>query len=92
MCNIQIKLEIYTGSDKKFYGIEREIAAEFRQAMSEFKSVTILGSRQSGKTILARTVFSQKEYVSLEDPDTRLQAEADSRQFLKRYKNGAIFD
>ena len=92
MCNIQIKLEIYTGSDKKFYGIEREIAAEFRQAMSEFKSVTILGPRQSGKTTLARTVFSQKEYVSLEDPDIRLQAEADPRQFLKRYKDGAIFD
>ncbi len=72
--------------------IEREIAAEFRQAMSEFKSVTILGPRQSGKTTLARTVFSQKEYVSLEDPDIRLQAEADPRQFLKRYKDGAIFD
>ncbi len=92
MCNIQIKLEIYTGSDKIFYVIEREIAAEFRQAMSEFKSVTILGPRQSGKTTLARTVFSQKEYVSLEDPDIRLQAEADPRQFLKRYKDGAIFD
>ncbi len=72
--------------------IEREIAVEFRQAMSEFKSVTILGPRQSGKTTLARTVFSQKEYVSLEDPDIRLQAEADPRQFLKRYKDGAIFD
>ena len=92
MCNIQIKLEIYTGSDKIFYVIEREIAVEFRQAMSEFKSVTILGPRQSGKTTLARTVFSQKEYVSLEDPDIRLQAEADPRQFLKRYKDGAIFD
>lgn len=92
MCNIQIKLEIYTESDKIFYVIEREIAVEFRQAMSEFKSVTILGPRQSGKTTLARTVFSQKEYVSLEDPDIRLQAEADPRQFLKRYKDGAIFD
>jgi predicted AAA+ superfamily ATPase len=92
LCNIQIKLEIYTESDKIFYVIEREIAVEFRQAMSEFKSVTILGPRQSGKTTLARTVFSQKEYVSLEDPDIRLQAEADPRQFLKRYKDGAIFD
>ncbi len=57
-----------------------------------FPIVTITGPRQSGKTTLAKSVFSDKPYVSLEDPDTRLFAREDPRSFLERFPDGAIID
>jgi hypothetical protein len=54
--------------------------------------VGITGPRQSGKTTIARSIFSDLPYVSLENPDTRLWAQADPRAFLERYKEGAIID
>jgi uncharacterized protein len=57
-----------------------------------FPVVAITGPRQSGKTTLARAVFPEKPYVSLENPDTRIFAETDPRGFLGNYPDGAIFD
>lgn len=57
-----------------------------------FPVLAITGPRQSGKTTLARAVFPDKPYVSLEDPDTRAFADADPRGFLGRYPDGAILD
>ncbi len=57
-----------------------------------FPIVAITGPRQSGKTTLARAVFPEKPYVSLEDPDIRAFAEADPRSFLLGYPDGAILD
>ncbi|MFV1951137.1 MAG: ATP-binding protein [Nitrospinota bacterium] len=57
-----------------------------------FPIVTITGPRQSGKTTLARAIFADKPYVSLEDPDTRLFASEDPRSFLERFPNGAVID
>ncbi|MEW6513510.1 MAG: ATP-binding protein [Pseudomonadota bacterium] len=54
--------------------------------------MTLLGPRQSGKTTLARMTFPGKPWVSLEDPDVRLAAEADPRGFLGQYPAGAILD
>ena len=54
--------------------------------------VTILGPRQSGKTTLARMSFPDKPWVSLEDPDVRMAAEADPRGFLGQFPAGAILD
>ncbi len=58
----------------------------------EFRSVAVVGPRQSGKTTLVKQVFPRKPYVSLEDPDERLLAETDPRSFLARFKNGAVID
>ncbi len=58
----------------------------------EFRAVAIIGPRQSGKTTLARRVFAEKPYVTLEDPDVREFAQSDPRRFLLQYKNGAVFD
>lgn len=72
--------------------IERDLTTELRQAAAEYPVVTLLGPRQSGKTTLARMTFPDKLWVSLEDPDVRLAAEADPRGFLGQYSAGAILD
>ena len=41
---------------------------------------------------MARTVFPDKQYVSLENLDNRLFATEDTRGFLEQYADGAIFD
>jgi uncharacterized protein len=72
--------------------IKRDLAQELQLALTEYPAVTLLGPRQSGKTTLARMQVPQKPWVSLEDPDVRLAAEADPRGFLAQYPAGAIFD
>lgn len=57
-----------------------------------FPIVAITGPRQSGKTTLARTVFADKPYVSLENPAELSFAQEDPRGFLARFPDGAIFD
>ncbi len=47
-----------------------------------FKVLAILGPRQSGKTTLARTSFPNYNYVTLENPDTKLRASQDPKNFL----------
>jgi len=54
--------------------------------------VTITGPRQSGKTTLARRVFPDKRYVSLEDPNQREFAEEDPKGFLSNLPDGAVLD
>ena len=54
--------------------------------------MAVTGPRQSGKTTLVKSVFSNKPYVSLENPDTRNFAEDDPRGFLSSYPGGAILD
>lgn len=72
--------------------ITRAILQELVQSASEYPVVTVLGPRQSGKTTLVRRAFPDKDYVSLEDPDIRLAAEADPRRFLGQMPSGAILD
>lgn len=72
--------------------ITRTATEEVKILAKQFKAVAIVGPRQSGKTTLARSVFSSKPYVSLENPDIRRFAIEDPRGFLEQYKDGAIFD
>lgn len=72
--------------------IERIAAPKIKQLAATFKSVAITGPRQSGKTTLAKSLFSEKAYLSLENPDVRRFALEDPRGFLSRYQSGAIFD
>jgi predicted AAA+ superfamily ATPase len=57
-----------------------------------FPVLALTGPRQSGKTTLARAAFSNKPYISLENPDERDFAEQDPRRFLARFPEGAILD
>ncbi|WP_159475821.1 ATP-binding protein [Dyadobacter sp. 3J3] len=72
--------------------IQRSATSKILQLASVFKSIAITGPRQSGKTTLVKTLFPDKTYLSLENPDTRRYAIEDPRGFLKRYESGAIFD
>ncbi|MFN4811326.1 MAG: ATP-binding protein [Bacteroidota bacterium] len=72
--------------------IEREIAALLKLYSQSFRSVLIIGPRQSGKTTLAKSIFPQKPYVSLENPDESFLALNDPRAFLNRFPKGAILD
>lgn len=72
--------------------IVRDAEHTIRTLLRGFPIVTITGPRQSGKTTLARMVFRDKPYVSLEDPDQRLSAHDDPRSFLERFPDGGVLD
>lgn len=54
--------------------------------------ITLTGPRQSGKATLARSLCTDKPYVTLEDPDIRRFATVDPRGFLADYDDGVILD
>lgn len=72
--------------------IQREAESLLRTLAQEFKAVAVVGPRQSGKTTLVRSVFADKPYVSLENPDTRAFATQDTRSFLAQFPLGAVLD
>jgi len=74
--------------------IQREISALVAKRATQLPVVAILGPRQSGKTTLARTLFNNHRYVSLEELDTQRFATEDPRRFLELYQNphGIILD
>ena len=72
--------------------ITRAAEGTIRSLLRGFPVITITGPRQSGKTTLAKTIFSGKPYASLEDPDVRLIAQEDPRAFLERFPDGAVLD
>ncbi len=72
--------------------INRTAEIRLKKLARTFRSVAVVGPRQSGKTTLCRMVFPEKVYASLENPDTLEFARADPRGFLAQFKNGAILD
>lgn len=72
--------------------IDREIKNLLLDFAGQFRAVMVVGPRQSGKTTLVQSVFPDKPYVSLENPDERALALDDPRAFLSRFSEGAILD
>jgi predicted AAA+ superfamily ATPase len=72
--------------------IYREVTAELIKLAEQFKAVSVVGPRQSGKTTLVRHIFNDKLYVNLENPDSRQFALTDPRGFLSQYNKGAVID
>ena len=72
--------------------IPRDVANVILKLAKGYPVITITGPRQSGKTTLAKSLFPNKTYVTLEDPDMREFAEEDPRRFLELHQTGAVFD
>lgn len=74
--------------------IKRDLEKKVQSGATFFPVVAILGPRQSGKTTLAKHLFPDHVYVSLEDIDKRTSASSDPRTFLKLHRNshGLIID
>ena len=72
--------------------IIRQAQKRLEKLYNLFKVVAVTGPRQSGKTTLVKSVFPNKPYVSLENPDIRQFAIEDPKGFLTQFPNGAILD
>ena len=72
--------------------IPRDATPTLARLAQGFPLVAITGPRQAGKTTLAKAIFSEKPYVSLENPDEREFASNDPKRFLARFPKGAILD
>lgn len=72
--------------------LPRSITPTLHRLAASFPVLAMTGPRQSGKTTLARALFADKPYVSLEDPVERAFAAEDPRGFLARFSQGAVFD
>lgn len=72
--------------------IDRKITQAIENAAASFPVITITGPRQSGKTTLARHMFPEYPYFSLENPDVRNLAMEDPVGFLNNTTEGIILD
>jgi predicted AAA+ superfamily ATPase len=72
--------------------IKRNLESQIKKYADQYPVLSIVGPRQSGKTTLARYVFPNYRYVSLENLDTRRMAEDDPRGFLHDYQPPVIID
>jgi len=74
--------------------IPRTLGSRLVKLAGQYPVVYLTGPRQSGKTTLSRATFSDFEYRSLEDLETREEAIEDPRGFLRRLEGskGAILD
>jgi len=72
--------------------LKRALSKKLKYLAVKFPVVSVIGPRQSGKTVLVKSVFPDREYVNLEDLDTREFALNDPRGFLAEYEKGVIID
>ncbi len=72
--------------------IKRTLESYLKRDATYYPILTLTGPRQSGKTTLAKKVFPNYSYVSLEETDNRLLAKEDPRGFLSRFGDRLIID
>ena len=72
--------------------IPREAAQIIIKLRKQFPVITLTGPRQSGKTTLLKSIYTDIPYVSLEDIDLRNSALNDPRGFLSNFPVGAVLD
>lgn len=72
--------------------INREAEKALHRLASQFPVVGITGPRQSGKSTLAKVVFSDKKYVTFDDLNMRRLAESNPNDFVMAFPDGAIID
>lgn len=72
--------------------IHRAMTEAIIEASNYFPVITLTGPRQSGKSTLLRNIFPDVPYLSMENPDIRVQAKNDPNGFLSAFENGVIID
>ncbi|MEE6147431.1 ATP-binding protein [Olsenella sp. YH-ols2223] len=72
--------------------IPRSMEAQVLRMANWFPIVSVTGPRQSGKSTLAREVFSDYAYVNLENPQTRRQALSDPVGFIENRPRRLVVD
>jgi predicted AAA+ superfamily ATPase len=64
----------------------RQITPLLQKAAQMFPIVTLTGPRQSGKTTLLKQLFTDYQYINLEDPEQLLRLQADPKGVLQQGK------
>ncbi|MEL6392873.1 MAG: ATP-binding protein, partial [Bacteroidota bacterium] len=72
--------------------IPRRLTEYLKELTNYFPAISLTGPRQAGKTTLLKQLYSDYTYLSLEDIELRAEAEAEPRDFLKKYNDKIIFD
>ena len=72
--------------------ISRDCESQLRKLAKQRPVVVLTGARQTGKTSLARRVFPNHGYVTLDLPSEAEQAERDPQSFLHRHPPPVIVD
>ncbi|MEZ5196983.1 MAG: ATP-binding protein [Bacteroidales bacterium] len=72
--------------------IKRQISETIRSAIDQFPVIMLTGPRQSGKTTLLQNEFPAFRYVNLEDPELRLWANEQPKDFLHNHSWPLIID
>lgn len=72
--------------------IQREIVTKINDLRGKFPVLTLTGARQTGKTTLLKSIYTELPYINLEDIDNRTLAETDPRGFISNFPNGAVID
>ena len=72
--------------------IARKHKPLLESALAQFPAVVLTGARQSGKTTLAKAVWPEAGYVSLDDPAQADWARRQPGEFLGRFTGPTILD
>ncbi len=72
--------------------IERTARETLLRLAGQFPVIAITGPRQSGKSTLAKAIFPDKKYISLDDKSMRELAKSNPRDFLSAFPDGVIID
>lgn len=72
--------------------IARSQAAAIKAALTQFPVVVLTGARQVGKTTLARWLWPDATYVTLDDPADAAQARLAPDNFLRAHPTPLIID
>ena len=70
----------------------RQLERKIKEASREFACITLYGARQTGKSTMARCLFQDYEYVTLDDSRERILAKDDPELFLDSHKMPLIID
>lgn len=64
---------------------QRDISETLLMTAKQFPLTYLTGPRQGGKTTLLRELFTEHDYINLENPDTYRRVEGDIRSFLEQH-------